>query len=122
MNMTEDRQMTAQTPTVRKPLPKKAFDSEYMTEWHREVKFLEEKGFRYTFVRVKPEYGIKQYKYKKTPELFEALHEFYQLVRNEKEYSKLEKGMSESTDTQTFTDTKASVETVLKEFIDARSN
>lgn len=30
--------------------------------------------------------------------------------------------MSESTDTQTFTDTKASVEAVLKEFIDARSN
>lgn len=53
-------------------LPNKAFDSEYMTEWVREVRYLAEKGIRYTFVRIKPEYGIRQYKYRKTPELFAA--------------------------------------------------
>lgn len=53
-------------------LPNKAFDSEYMTEWVREVRYLTERGIRYTFVKIKPEYGIRQYKYRKTPELFAA--------------------------------------------------
>ena len=53
-------------------LPNKAFDSEYMTEWSREVRYLAERGIRYTFVKIKPEYGIRQYKYRKTPELFAA--------------------------------------------------
>ena len=51
-------------------LPNKAFDSEYMTEWTREVRFLADHGIRYTFVKIKPEYGIRQYKYRKTPKLF----------------------------------------------------
>lgn len=53
-------------------LPNKAFDSEYMTEWSREVRYLADRGIRYTFVKIKPEYGIRQYKYRKTPELFAA--------------------------------------------------
>ena len=68
----------------RKPIPKNAFDAEYFTEWLREVRFLTEKGIKYTFVRKTPEYGISQYKYKKTPALFAALIEFYCTVEAER--------------------------------------
>lgn len=77
------------TETERKKIPTKAFDSEYMTEWLKEVKFLATKGIKPTFVRVKPEYNIRQYKYKKTPELFMSLVEFYTFQRNEKEFNKM---------------------------------
>lgn len=72
-----------------KQIPNKAFDSEYMTEWKREVKFLASKGIKYVFVKTTPEYNIRQYKYKKTPELFIALAEFYAQMRNEKEFNRL---------------------------------
>lgn len=68
----------------RRVLPKTAFDSEYMTERLREVRFLTERGIKYTFVRKTPDYGISQYKYRKTPQLFAALVEFY--ARLEAEY------------------------------------
>lgn len=80
-------------------LPNKAFDSEYMTEWGREVKFLASKGIRYTFVRTTPDYHIRQYKYKKTPELFLALYEFYAFMRNEKEFNQLTAAMKEAGET-----------------------
>ena len=83
--------------TPREPLPNKAFDSEYMTEWVREVKFLADKGINYTFVRKTPVYNIKQYKYTKTPELFVALAEFYYQMANEKAYNRLNKVITEST-------------------------
>jgi hypothetical protein len=67
-----------------KRLPKYAFDSEYMTEWLREVRFLTEKGIKYTFVKKTQEYGISQFKYRKTPALFAALVEFYSTVEAEK--------------------------------------
>lgn len=119
MTEIQDRQMNQGT---RGTLPKKAFDSEYMTEWHKEVKFLEEKGIRYTFVRIKPEYGIRQYKYMKTPELFAALYEFYTFVKNEKNYNKLEKSMLESDDVQQSSEPITSFSEVIKEFANARSN
>lgn len=78
-------------------LPNKAFDSEYMTEWVREVKFLASKGIRYTFVKRTPDYNIKQYKYKKTPELFAALTEFYSQSRREKEFNAYSKVVEECT-------------------------
>ena len=68
--MDNEKTMTATARPER--LPNKAFDSEYMTEWGREVRFLADKGIRYTYVKIKPEYGIRQYKYRKTPELFAA--------------------------------------------------
>lgn len=72
------------TVPVRRILPNKAFDQEYMTEWIREVKFLAAKGIRYAYVKKTPDYGISQFKYKKTPALFEALVEFYTQVEKEK--------------------------------------
>lgn len=70
-------------------IPNKAFDSEYMTEYRREVKFLASKGIRYTFVKKTSDYGIRQYKYTKTPELFIVLAEFWAQIRNEKVYNKI---------------------------------
>ena len=66
------------------PRPAKAFDYEYMKEWMREVRFLADKGIRYTFRKKTPDYGVTQYKYKKTPELFSALLEFYTMVAEER--------------------------------------
>lgn len=65
-------------------LPKNAFDSEYMTEFLREVRFLTERGIKYTFVKKTADYGISQYKYKKTPALFAALIEFYSMIEAER--------------------------------------
>lgn len=65
-------------------IPKQAFDSEYMTEFLREVKFLSEKGIKYSFVKKTRDYGISQYKYKKSPALFAALVEFYAILDAER--------------------------------------
>ena len=67
-----------------KKLPKNAFDSEYATEFLREVRFLTEKGIKYTFVKKTLPYGISRYKYKKTPALFAALVEFYSMIEAER--------------------------------------
>ena len=82
---------------VSESIPNKAFDSEYMTEWVREVKFLAGKGINCTYIRKTPKYNIKQYKYTKTPELFVALAEFYLQARAEKCYNKLNKTFMEAT-------------------------
>jgi len=82
---------------VRESVPNKAYDTEYMTEWVREVKFLASKGIISTYIKKTPVYKIKQYKYTKTPELFAALEEFYSQVRNEKAYNKIDKEISSIT-------------------------
>lgn len=71
-----------------KKLPKQAFDAEYMTESNREVRFLQERGIRYTFVKKTRDYGVSQYKYTKTPQLFAALVEYYSALEAEKKYRK----------------------------------
>jgi hypothetical protein len=68
----------------RKILPKQAFDSEYMTEFLREMRFLSSKGIRYTYIRKTRKYGVSQFKYKKTPALFAALVEFYATLEAER--------------------------------------
>jgi hypothetical protein len=55
---------------------KKDFDSEYPTEYLKELDFLTSKGIRYDFV-ITNEKGVRVYKYKKTHALFVALSEFY---------------------------------------------
>lgn len=69
-------------------IPKNAFDSEYATEFLREVRFLSSKGIRYTFVHKTSEYGISRYKYTKTPALFAALIEFYSMIEAERNLRK----------------------------------
>lgn len=53
----------------------KKFDKEYSTQWVAEMKWLEQQGIRYTFV--KEIMGVTTYKYTKTSELFKALAIFY---------------------------------------------
>jgi len=71
-------------------IPKYVFDKEYSTQWKREVQFLESKGINYVFGKRHHKYPIIRYKYTKTPELFLALAEFYNQVRNEKYFKKYE--------------------------------
>lgn len=52
------------------------FDKEYSTQYWKEVKFLEENGVRYTFVKTLKN-GISVFKYKKDSELFRLLSLFY---------------------------------------------
>lgn len=53
----------------------KKFDKEYSTQFTPEMKFLLERGIKYTFV--KEINGVTTYKYEKTPELFKTLEIFY---------------------------------------------
>lgn len=76
-------------------VPKYVFDKEYSTQWRREVQFLEDKGIAYTYAKKHYKYPIIRYKYTKTPELFLALAEFYNQVRNESFFKKSE-AMSKS--------------------------
>ena len=78
-------------------IPKTIFDKEYSTQWRREVKFLEDKGINYVYAKKHYKYPIIRYKYTKTPELFLALTEFYNQVRNEQTFKKIEKVSKEIT-------------------------
>ena len=53
----------------------KKFDSEYYTQYVKEMQYLLQNNIKYTFV--KDIDGITTYKYKKTPELFRILEIFY---------------------------------------------
>lgn len=54
---------------------KTKFDKEYQTQYMQEVKFLEQHGIRYVFV--KEINGISTFKYTKTEQLFKLLSLFY---------------------------------------------
>ena len=56
------------------------FDKEYQTTFVDEFQWLKKYGIRYEFVKV-DNYGRTVWKYKKTPELFECLKNFY--INNE---------------------------------------
>ena len=53
----------------------KKFDSEYSTQYVKEMQYLLQNNIKYTFVKEID--GITTYKYKKTPELFRMLEIFY---------------------------------------------
>ena len=78
-------------------IPKTVFDKEYSTQWRREVKFLEDKGINYTYGKKHYKYPIIRYKYTKTPELFLALAEFYNQVRNEQTFKEIDRVTKEVT-------------------------
>lgn len=71
-------------------IPKNVFDKEYSTQWRREMQFLESKGIAYTYGKKHYKYPVIRYKYTKTPELFLALAEFYNQVRNEQFFKSVE--------------------------------
>lgn len=70
--------------------PNKAYDSEYATQFRREMEFLKRCGIEPTYVKKVGEYRIPTYKYTKTPELFKHVAAFYEQYRNEKTYNALE--------------------------------
>lgn len=74
---------------VRTPLPNKAFDSEYATQYRKEMLYLKDRGIDYTYVKKVGEYRIPTYKYTKTPELFRAVADFYEQKENEKAFNEL---------------------------------
>ena len=76
--------MTYENTETRPALPNKAFDSEYSTQFRKEMEYLKERGIAYTYVKRTGEYRIPTYKYTKTPELFRAVADFYEQHRNEK--------------------------------------
>ncbi len=49
---------------------------EYSTQWREEFLYLRSCGIKYTFVKT-DENGVTIWKYQKTPQLFEALKNFY---------------------------------------------
>lgn len=69
-------------------LPNKAFDMEYSTEYKREMLYLQELGFKCSFVKHTPDYHIPVYKYTKTPALFRAVADFYEQLDSERHYAK----------------------------------
>lgn len=59
----------------------KKFDKEYSTQYIKEVEFLKMCNIEYTFVKVVD--GVTIYKYTKTPQLFNALKFFYEIVNKD---------------------------------------
>ena len=53
----------------------KKFDKEYSTQYVPEMKYLQDNGINYAFVKTVN--GVTTYKYTKSPELFAALEIFY---------------------------------------------
>lgn len=78
-------------------LPKHAYDMEYSTQTRREFEFLKDHQIFPSYIRIS-EYGIKTYKYTKTPALFKFLLEYYSMVQAEKEYEKLNKDIARGDD------------------------
>ena len=56
----------------------KKFDVEYSTPFVSEMKYLKENGINYAFV--KKINNVDVYKYKKTPELFHLLEEYFKKI------------------------------------------
>ena len=84
-----------ETKTKRPVIPAHEFDKEYNTQWRKEMEFLRAKGIEYTFAKRVGDYKIPTYKYKKTPQLFLALAEFYNQQQFRKNMDAIDKLTSE---------------------------
>lgn len=65
---------------------KRKYDREYATQYYREMEYLKTKGFYPSFVRT--DRGVNTWKYKRSPELFRAVADFYEQRRNEYTFQK----------------------------------
>lgn len=72
-------------------IPNKAFDSEYNTQFKKEMLYLKEHGIDPVFIKKTGEYRIPTYKYTKTPELFRVVADFYEQQQNEKSFEHLKR-------------------------------
>lgn len=78
-------------------IPRDAIERCYVTEFLKEVNYLTEKGIRPVESLVKRNWGIRQYKYVKTPELFAALHEFWTKEFAEREFRRVDRDIERAT-------------------------
>lgn len=69
--------MTNNDTQPKKRLPNHAFDSEYNTQYRKEMLWLKDRGINPVFIKKVGEYNIPTYKYTKTAALFRAVADFY---------------------------------------------
>lgn len=74
--------------TMKARPPKWAFDREYGSDWLKEVAWLREHGVNPVFEKTN-QFGVKRYKYTKTPELFAALAIFYKQIQDERQWKRI---------------------------------
>ena len=72
-------------------VPNKAFDSEYNTQFKKEMLYLKDRGIEPVYIKKSGEYRIPTYKYTKTPELFRAVADFYEQQKRVKEFENMKK-------------------------------
>lgn len=65
------------------------FDFEYSTQFFDEVFYLKQHGFRYCYVKNAPDSNIKTFKYKRSPELFRAVADFYEQFNLSKAFDEI---------------------------------
>lgn len=78
-------------------IPRGAIERCYVTEFLKEVNYLTDRGIRPVQSIVKREWGIRQYKYVKTPALFAALHEFWKQESAEREFRRVDRDIDRAT-------------------------
>ena len=93
--------------------PKQAYDMEYGTQSRKEFEYLKDHGMLPVFVK-KSEYGIKTYKYTKTPALFKLLVEYYSAVKAEKEYNQLSRDIENNSTSLSEEDEHAVIDSLIE--------
>lgn len=78
-------------------IPRDAIERCYVTEFLKEVNYLAEHGIQPVQSIVKREWGVRQYKYVKTPKLFAALHEFWVKESAEREFRRVDRDIDRAT-------------------------
>lgn len=77
-------------------IPKWVFDIEYSTQRRNEYQYLKELGIEPTYIKTHKVYGVKTYKYAKTPALFSALTIFYDVLAKQKTESEMSRQFDEA--------------------------
>ena len=77
-------------------IPKWVFDIEYSTQRRNEYQYLKELGIEPTYIKTHKVYGVKTYKYAKTPALFSALTIFYDVLAKQKAENEMSRQFDEA--------------------------
>lgn len=80
--------------TRRNPIPRRAFDSDYTTQYVREVNYLRDSGFKYVSESEIGDYHIRTYRYRKSSALFDAVSKFYRKIESERLFNTFNKLMT----------------------------
>lgn len=77
-------------------IPKWVFDIEYSTQRRNEYQYLKELGIEPAYIKTHKVYGVKTYKYAKTPALFSALTIFYDMFAKQKAENEMSRQFDEA--------------------------